>query len=254
MQLRILYFLFAKELVDNVLANVQSFWLQFEFSVHINDPLQQKSSLGVFDFRLNLAQIIWWVNFVLFFLDQQILEDVLSKFRHVLRITVIKLVRKGHRFQLSFFLGSASLLENVLNILCVICFFWFVNDIWPLFCFRLSMNISDLTFHLVECFVLIVLSFLRSYGVLVTWLIIGLDFDTYRWYLYLFHSFVLWECNFIFFINFRGFYFFNGLFIIRHAKFSKTFSSRVRFRHVSSCANFEWVRFGQNLVVHVLAL
>jgi hypothetical protein len=53
-----------------MLADVKTFRFEFEFSVDIDDPLQQKCSLSVFDFSLDFLKVIWWVYFVLFLLDQ----------------------------------------------------------------------------------------------------------------------------------------------------------------------------------------
>lgn len=63
-----------------MLADVKTFRFEFEFSMDIDDPLQQKCSLSVFYFSLDFLKVIWWVYFVLFLLDQKIFVDVLSKF------------------------------------------------------------------------------------------------------------------------------------------------------------------------------
>jgi len=64
-----------------MLAYVKTFRFEFEFSVDIDNPFQQKCSLSVFYLSLNFLQIIWWTNFVLFLLDKQIFVDILRKFR-----------------------------------------------------------------------------------------------------------------------------------------------------------------------------
>ena len=52
-----------------MLADVKTFRFEFKFSVDIDYPFQQKCSLRVFYFGLNLLKIIWWVDFVFFLLD-----------------------------------------------------------------------------------------------------------------------------------------------------------------------------------------
>jgi len=175
MQLRVLNFLFAQEFINDVLANIETLWFKFEFSVDVDNPLQKKCSLSVFDFCLDLLKIIWWVYFVFFFLLEQIFVNSLSEFRHIAWVSVIKLIWKGHCFQLSFFLSSASFFENFLDIFCVICYFLFLQNIWSFGSLRFTLNLSNSTLKLINSFVLFVIGFLICFCVFLWYLFWCLD-------------------------------------------------------------------------------
>jgi hypothetical protein len=44
MKLLLLNLLFAKIIINNVLGDVEAFWLKTELTVDINDPLEQEGS------------------------------------------------------------------------------------------------------------------------------------------------------------------------------------------------------------------
>ena len=60
MELGVFNFMLGKEFVDDVLGRIQGFRLKLELSVHVDDPFQQKSSLGVSNFCLNSGKVVVW--------------------------------------------------------------------------------------------------------------------------------------------------------------------------------------------------
>ena len=58
-----------KIFVNDELRNIKCFWPQFEFSMNINDPLQQESSLSVFELSLELLDVVMWRYEMDIFLD-----------------------------------------------------------------------------------------------------------------------------------------------------------------------------------------
>lgn len=76
MQLVLLYFLLTKELVDDMLCNIEALGLKAELAVHIDDPLKKKSSRCVSNFRLNFRNVIW-INHEFAFFTFHVLKVVL---------------------------------------------------------------------------------------------------------------------------------------------------------------------------------
>ena len=84
------FYLFQRQIfIDNILSYVQAFWSETEFSMHINNPFKKEGSLCIFDFSLDFLKVIWWVDFMNFFLLKHTLENVLRKFRNWLRVSIL---------------------------------------------------------------------------------------------------------------------------------------------------------------------
>lgn len=58
MKLILLNLLATHVLVDEEDSDIQCFWEQSEFSVDINNPLDQKGSGGIFDVSLHFLQVL----------------------------------------------------------------------------------------------------------------------------------------------------------------------------------------------------
>ena len=114
MKLVLLDLLLAHELIDDVDGHVQAFWSQSEFSVNINDPLNQKGSGGILNFCLDFLQIIW-VYHLLDLVFEHGLINITRELREHLWITVVKLVTQWKSLHLVSLVFLFSLSENLGN-------------------------------------------------------------------------------------------------------------------------------------------
>ncbi len=114
MQLWLLYLNLRQVAIYYIDSNIESLWLKAEFTMHIDDPLNQETSWGVSNFSLDLLNI-FEVNHVRFLLLNHRLKDFLCIFGKVLWISHIKLVAQRHGLLNIFLVGINSFLDFFLQ-------------------------------------------------------------------------------------------------------------------------------------------
>lgn len=114
MQLWLLYLNLGQVAIYYIYSNIESLWLKAEFTMHIDDPLNQETSWGVSNFSLDLLYI-FEVDHVRFLLVNHCLKDFLGIFGNVLRISHIKLVAQRHGLLNIFLIGVNSFLDLLLQ-------------------------------------------------------------------------------------------------------------------------------------------
>lgn len=87
-QLILLDLLLAHKLVYDENSDIECFWEKAEFTVDVNDPLDQEGSGCVLDFGLDFLEI-FMVDHALVLLFDHVLVDFLGELRHILRITEV---------------------------------------------------------------------------------------------------------------------------------------------------------------------
>lgn len=92
MKLILLNLLATHVLVDEEDSDIQCFWEQSEFSVDINNPLDQKGSGGIFDVSLHFLQVLV-VDHSLLLRLQHVAINLLAEFWDILRVSEIQFIR-----------------------------------------------------------------------------------------------------------------------------------------------------------------
>ena len=121
--------------------------------MHIDNPFKQKGSLCILYFSLNFLKVIWWANFIGFFFSEHTLENVLREFWNGLWVSILKLIAQSHILQLLFFRKTASFLEELGDVFCMICWSIFFYQIWAFGVFALDQSTFAFSlFDLMTCF------------------------------------------------------------------------------------------------------
>jgi len=107
MKVALLSVLAAQELIDDVRSHVEAFRSQSEFSMDINNPLEEESSRGVFDFCLNVDEVIC-INHIFLFFSKVRLVDILRELSDCERIVVSILIAFRNILEVFFLLLSNS--------------------------------------------------------------------------------------------------------------------------------------------------
>ena len=113
---------FRQVLINDELGHVKALGLQAEFSVHVDDPLEQESARRVSNFRLHLGNVVRF-DHVLSFLFFQVLENRLAELGQMLRICEVLLVLVRHlvHLRLDVFGDSfAELLRDAVGVSALI--------------------------------------------------------------------------------------------------------------------------------------
>ena len=113
-QLALHYLHSAKILVDEVSGHVEALWLQSEFAVDVNDPLQEEGSRGVLDLGLNCLKVVDWYHVLELLLSHPVI-DFLSEFDYACWVVKLFGILIGHIFLFSFFVFFETVLKFLLN-------------------------------------------------------------------------------------------------------------------------------------------
>lgn len=126
MQVALLSVLSAQELVNYVSSHVKAFRSESEFPMDINDPFEEESSRGVFNFCLHFTEVVD-VYHIFFFFIQIGQVNILRELRHSVWVIVDLLVVLWDLFKIFFLLFLASLGKYLLNSLCMNVLIAFLN-------------------------------------------------------------------------------------------------------------------------------
>jgi hypothetical protein len=113
-KLSLLYTNPSQKAIDNRDCYVESFRLEPELSVHIDNPLDEKPSRGVLYLSLYLCQIFVIYSIFLFFIDHRLI-DFLSELSYALGVPHVELVTQRHRFLDLLFKIVKSLLASIFH-------------------------------------------------------------------------------------------------------------------------------------------
>lgn len=119
MKLILLDFLFAQELVYDVLGDVEALWLESELAVDIDDPLEEECSRGVSDFCLNFGNV-FVVDHELDFLLLHVFEVLLRVLGDGLRVLDFESINLRHLRHFSLQVVHHPLLVDSRDPFCVI--------------------------------------------------------------------------------------------------------------------------------------
>jgi hypothetical protein len=95
-------------------CHVKAFWLQSEFPVHVDDPLEEEGPGGVLDLGLHLLEVVYRHHVLHLFLAHNLI-DVLCKFDYALGVIELLSVLLRHFLLFLLLVFSETLSELLLD-------------------------------------------------------------------------------------------------------------------------------------------